>query len=265
MNEKMMCELEAIPLERVKSPNLPMHTALGEASDLLTFCRRGRIEEALLRVGLEEGFLEVYAERLEAARETQSNWVQVRDRRKPKALIELEESAAALRSQIIAAGRWCLRGERDAQATLSSISGGDGVDDLVQDLRDLAVLLERNLPAFERDRSFDAPTRAAEARELARCLSSLVSDERSELEPSEVRLLRDRAFTHLDEIVSDVRAAGRYAFRLEPEVLPFFTSRYRRRVRRAARRDEEASESIQQATQDVVEEGVTGEVIAEVA
>jgi class 3 adenylate cyclase len=63
-----------------------------------------------------------------------------------------------------------------------------------------------------------------------------LSDARIPGEQEATKLLRDRAFTHLDRLVIDLRKAGRYAFRKEPERAAAFASDYLRRVRAKARR-----------------------------
>ncbi|MBN1610094.1 MAG: hypothetical protein JW940_25940, partial [Polyangiaceae bacterium] len=69
--------------------------------------------------------------------------------------------------------------------------------------------------------------------------------------PAGTREMRDRAFTYLDDLVSQVREAGRYVFRRQPEIARHFSSRYRRRQRRAAKAGEPPTEVVEQsAVQD---------------
>ena len=44
--------------------------------------------------------------------------------------------------------------------------------------------------------------------------------------------LRDRAYTHLDDLVTSLREAGRYAFRADEKLRKSFVSRYLRRKRK---------------------------------
>jgi hypothetical protein len=231
-----------IPPEEVRSPDFPVPTALQEAQDLLHFVRASRVHAALVRVGQAPDFVADLEQRLAAAREAQSEWVTVRDSTKPTELVELEARAASLRSDVVAAARFNLRNDRLAQTTLSSITNGDGVADLIQDLFDLAALVEKHTVSFEADQSFDAEASVAQARGLAQALSSRVSSERTDSESLASRVLRDRAFTYLDDFVSEVRSAGRYAFRNEPSVLTRFTSEYLRRRRRRTQRARKAAE-----------------------
>jgi hypothetical protein len=45
--------------------------------------------------------------------------------------------------------------------------------------------------------------------------------------------LRDRAYTYLDDLMSELREAGRYAFRKDRALVRRFSSRYLRRRRRS--------------------------------
>jgi hypothetical protein len=248
--------INAINLDQTRTPNLPVPVALQEANDLLTYCRKPHIHARLVSVGQAADFADELDRRIKFARQAQSDWVNVRDQIKSDELIALEEQAHRLRSTMIAAGRYNLRA-RESQATLSQIRGGYSVADLVQDLSDLSTLFDRNSSAFDADTSIDAPSLITESCSLSERLSSGVSTERVGEEPVATRQQRDRAFTYMDDFVTDLRSAGRYAFRLEPATVRQFGSKYKRRIRRA-RVDRDESEGTQTA-QDVVEEEVVGE------
>ncbi|MCK8521278.1 hypothetical protein M0D21_06860 [Aquimarina sp. D1M17] len=47
-------------------------------------------------------------------------------------------------------------------------------------------------------------------------------------ENSVSKSLRDKAFTHLKEAVDEVRAAGKYAFKADPDRFKGYVSRYKR-------------------------------------
>lgn len=251
-------QLLSLPANEVRTPNLPMSTALQEAHDLLLFCRTADMKESLLSVGLPADFDRQLEDRIDVARAAQSEWVTVRDRTKSTRLVELEAEAQTTRSDLIAAGRFNLRGA-EAQATLSQVRAGDSADDLVQDLFDLAALFDKNAESFAKDQTMNVAEVVLGARRLAEELSAHLSEERLEPQPARTRDLRDRAFTHMDRLVSEVRAAGRYVFRRQPDVAKHFSSRYRRRTRRNAAREDGASAEARESSEDVVEEAVVGE------
>ncbi len=173
---------------------------------------------------------------MDAARAAQSEWVVLRDRSKSEAQQEREQRGYAERAELLAACRFNLREERAAQGTLSAIAQGEGVPDLVQDLRDLAELVERHRPAFAADQSFNADEAPELARSLAAEIEAGLSSERLSTSQAAAKLLRDRAYTYLDDLVAELREAGRYAFRKDSAVAARFASAYLRRKRRRSRR-----------------------------
>jgi hypothetical protein len=229
-------QLDALPSQQLRRPFVPIATALQEAHDLLELCRGTRVSAALVEVGMAPDFIRDFEVRIQAARDAQSAWMAFRDRSKPIELAELETQASALRRAIMFAARFSLRHLREAQLALAAIRNGIGVDDLIQDLFDLAAILEKHAPAFDADRSFDVLARIAEARDLARKLSLAVSETRLGAEAAATRDLRNRAFTYMDDLVLELRLAGRYAFRDDPETSRRFASRYLRKRRLQAKR-----------------------------
>jgi hypothetical protein len=162
--------------------------------------------------------------------------VVARDRNKPRAQAEREAAGLRLRTELLAACRWNLRTHAQARAVLDRVRAGRGTPDLVQDLSDLATLVDHHRPAFERDASFDAPTQAEAARSLATQITVGLSTARSARHRDQLKLTRDRAYTHLAGLVTHLREAGRYAFRNEPERAAAFASDHRRARERKRRR-----------------------------
>jgi hypothetical protein len=228
--------LMAIEAASVRRSTVPMAVALQEANDLAVFVAGSEIRKGLLRVGLEEAVIEALPEAVAAAREAQSEWVVARDANKGDGKAERIEQGEALRSDIAAACRWNLRKDRAGLAVVSAVMEGDGIEDLIQDLNDLAELVDRKRSAFTADKTFKATVKAEEARSLAAELTALTSAERNAPASPEAKDLRDRAYTHLDDLVRQVREAGRYAFGDEPEAYGRFVSDYLRRRRARAKK-----------------------------
>jgi len=249
--EQLRNDLLSMPAEVISAPNLPMAVAIQEANDLLTHISSPPIGDKLLSVGLPPTHADSLARAVRAAKEAQSEWVLVRDRTKSERQREREQAAHRLRLDLLAAARWNLRGDRVALGTLSAIAQGEGVADLAQDLNDLAVLLEQRASRFDPDHSFDVQRAVADARAHARELSAGTSEERLQTEQATAKDLRDRAFSYLDQLVDEIREAGRYAFRRDPQALKPFHSRYLKR-RRSRTRDTAVEEEV-----PVLEEGAT--------
>ncbi len=224
--------LLALPSEEVDAPDLPMATALQEANDLLTLLREQPVWEKLSAVGVDETQRDELDQAIGAARAAQSRWAVTRDRQKSDAQRERETSGLALRANLLAACRFNLRSDRVAQGTLSAIAQGEGIADLIQDLNDLALLIEQKPDAFARDATFDAAKQVEEARSLASTLAAGTSNERLATDQAQAVDLRNRAYTHLDDLVSSLREAGRYACRADEGLRKRFSSAYLSRRRR---------------------------------
>lgn len=118
-----------------------------------------------------------------------------------------------LRADLIADGRFALRSDVEAQAVLDRIQEGDGLDDLIQDLRALSAFARQHEDALARiGAQPDVRTKLAEkiATELEQHLAGRRAGDRDE----EAALdFRNRAATHLAEVMREIRATGAYVFR----------------------------------------------------
>jgi len=218
----------------VTEPDIPAAVELQEATDLAQLTGNPEVAAALMKVGLPKSSFEKLEVAIDAARAAQSEWAVTRDRSKSEARVNLEREAYALRTSTVAACRWSLRADRVAMATLAAIADGEGVEDLVQDLVNLAELMDRRAAAFDGDQTFDAKAKAKEARNLSAKIRKGVSATRSTTEQAESKSLRDRAFTHLHALLNEIREAGRYAYLNDDVKSRGFVSAYRCRHRSKA-------------------------------
>jgi len=227
-------KLETMEPGAVDSPAMPIAMGLQEANDLATVCAKAEVRAKLQTVGLQVARLDELPNVVDATRAAQSEWVVVRDRSKKDAQRELEEQATVQRSEMMDACRWNLRNDRVGLAVVAAIAEGDGIEDKIQDLRDLAKLVEGRLPTFAADTTFDAPNAVTRAISLANDTATGLSRGRLTDEQSRAKDLRDRAYTYLANLVSDVREAGRYAYRDDRAMGARFASAYLRRKRKRA-------------------------------
>lgn len=230
--EKLLPTLATIPADEVESPNLPIEVALQEAHDLNALVANPEIRERLIAVGLPNAELTALPRAIAAAREAQSAWIVVRDRTKNDAQREREDRGIKLRADLVAAARWNLRDDRVAQATLDAIQEGEGVEDLVQDLLDVAALIEQRADAFEADETLDTDESIALARAAAKDIRAGLSAARLARSQEDAKDTRDRAYTYLAARVGAVRSAGRYAFRGTATMQAKFGSAYLRATER---------------------------------
>ncbi len=233
--EALRGQLSAFDADMIDEPRMPIAVALQEANDLaILLAEDASVAAQLEAVGLDRAVIDGLRPAVGATREAQSRWVVLRDRSKPAAQKEREARGEALRSELLSAARWSLREDEVALGTLSAISEGDGLADLVQDLRDLAQLVERSRAAFAADRTFEAAASIEQARSLSDEISAGAGTAKLDGEAASARELRDRAYTHLATLVEQLRAAGRHAYRKDDRMRKRFVSRHLVRRRRAA-------------------------------
>ncbi len=224
--------LLAIQAADVIEPEIPFAIAAQEWADLATVVGAPAVREKLLSVSLSATVLDTLERDIDAARAAQSEWMELRDRSKSQGLRNLEEKGYALRQNLLQSCRWNLRHNRIALATLTAIAEGEGVADLIQDLLDLAHLIEKQAAVFAGDQTFNAQTAVQEARSVAGDLQAGTAAAKLTTEQTAAKDLRDRAYTYTADRVSQVRMAGRYVFRNDPAMASKFASAYRRRQRR---------------------------------
>jgi hypothetical protein len=150
--ETLRGELVAMPAEAEDQPAIPMAVVLQEAADLLAVLRIETVKGRLVQVGASAESFDRLQVAIEAARAAQSDWVVVRDASKSNAQRDREAAGQKLRLDLLAACRWNRRGDRVALGTLSDIAEGEGVADLIQDLNDLAALIELKRGEFGVDK-----------------------------------------------------------------------------------------------------------------
>ncbi|HEU4536935.1 MAG TPA: hypothetical protein VFS00_22590 [Polyangiaceae bacterium] len=231
-----MARLDALPEDAVRPPPIPVDRMSSEALTLSLTAQPVRTQ--LLAKGLDPALLERLPVLAHALTEAQAQVNVLRGAQRGQDELALEAEATDLRAELIADGRFGLRQRVEAQAALDRVQEGTGVDDLMQDLKDLAAIADRYAPEFEAI-GVAPKVKAARARALAAKLEIAVATRRA-ADRSEYQAMntRDRAATLLAEAMSEVRAAGAYAFRKDARMLAKFRSAYNQRRRKASKRPE---------------------------
>ncbi|WP_282080205.1 hypothetical protein [Aquimarina algiphila] len=108
------------------------------------------------------------------------------------------------------------------------IANGSGNADMIQDLSDLSVLGKSNTKELNEVKFKLA--KLDTAANLSNTMAELLAKANGAiLENSSAKLVRDKAFTHLKEAIDEVRDAGKYVFKDQPERFRGYTSRYYKR------------------------------------
>ncbi|AKU96870.1 hypothetical protein AKJ09_03534 [Labilithrix luteola] len=211
-------------LETVKTPPIPVEHLVSEGHALARVANK--YEKELRRVGVDAKLIASIETRATALAEAQSELALARGRKRTASEIEVEQRGIALRSEMVADGRFALRDDEDAQASLNRIQEGEGLDDLVQDLRDLSAFAKKYEKALAKI-GVKVDRKVKDAQKLAASLEEQVVGRRvGDVDEHSAVELRDRAATYLLEAVREIRAAGAYVFRTAPEIAARFRGAY---------------------------------------
>ncbi|MEO7111809.1 MAG: hypothetical protein ABI183_15310 [Polyangiaceae bacterium] len=222
--DAVLAQAKALAAADVRVPSIPVDRLIGEARALEKVATAQA--NVLVQVGVEKSLIAALGPRAAALTEAQATLVVARGKVRTKPEIALEKEGVSLRSDMVADGRYALRSDDNAQATLNYIQEGEGLDDLVQDLKDLTAFFtkyERELGRVVSDRT----KKRTRASQVAASLEAMVAERRAaDAQGGAEKDLRDRYATLLEQAMSEVRAAGVYVFRKQPDVQAKFRSSY---------------------------------------
>lgn len=223
--DALLPEIVAISVADTKIPNMPVDKYLQEAADLEVWSVPDKPQ--LIAVGVPEATFTALPIRIGALRYAQSNWNKDRYSKEEAAQEWAIKSPVAeeLRNEIEHAFRFAFRARPDLLSKVHLIEEGTGNQDLVQDLSDLAVLGNANLPLLQAI-SFDVAklaTASDSSAELAGLLAAM-NGERNDTNSS--KQTRDQAYTLLKMAVDQIREAGKYVFWKDPKRVKGYYSKY---------------------------------------
>ncbi len=223
--EALEAIIEAIPDEETLIPNMPIDVFVQEVYDLHEWSQED--QPALVNVGLSQALFDDLPVRAGALRYAQSLWMKERYSKEEaqKEWDQQEPIAEELHDDLEADFRFAFRRRPDMSAKVRAIEEGSGYADLVQDLSDLAVLGNANLPLLE-SINFDA-TQLQTASTMSTELATLLAKANGEkIENSGAKQLRDKAYTYCKQAIDEIREAGKYVHRKNDEHLKGYYSRY---------------------------------------
>jgi hypothetical protein len=232
--------IQSIPDEEVQTPTIPVDVYLQESENL----HHRSIADAvkLATAGITQEMLDDIPVRAGALRESESLWFRDRytQQQAQKEWLVRSPDAYDMRNQLLHTFRFAFRKDPVLLSRVSDIADGSGHADMIQDLNDLAVLGKANaelLTAIE----FDLSLLDTAADEMADLLATANGDK---VEKNASKTIRDKAYTHLKELVDEVRAAGKYLFWRNPNRLKGYTSEFwkRKNSRKSSAEPEEENE-----------------------
>ena len=203
--------IRAIPDDKTLEPAMPVDTYLQESENLAKWSLMDA--EALATISITLAMLNKLPVRAGALREAQSIWVKDHNSQQDaqREWAEAAPEAFAMRDQLLHDFRYAYRNDAAILARVAEIAEGDSNADMIQDLNDLSLLGKSNTGLLEAiNFSLEKLEAAANASdELANILALANGDKSLQ---NESKVIRDKAYTHLKELVDEIRAAGKYLF-----------------------------------------------------
>lgn len=217
--------VNAVTKDEIKLPDRPIDIKATQAETLMVSATED--QEALEGAGLDWTYVEDLATLPGALRYFQAEWMSEYRARKESQKDWNEQSPAAyeLRSEMLHHFSFAYRDDFDLNTKVVRIREGNSQADMVQDLLELAVLAENNptpLAAINYDTLLNEQARSTShnmAELLAQCNGSVN-------ESSVAKLLRDKAFTLLDERMRKIREVGQYIFWRDAERKALYVDDY---------------------------------------
>ncbi len=232
--------IEAITDNDTRSPSMPVDVFVQESEDVIAVATKNK--EKFEAIGVDLSLLEDALVRCGALRESESVWQSLFNVKADAQKVWLEESPQAyfMRDDLLGVQRYAFRKDKDKLNRVRSIAKGRGHADMIQDLNDIAALGRNNADYFSainfEIEKFD------EAAAVADRIATVLAEAHSVDNINEARVIRDKAYTHLKEAVDEIRDAGKFIFRYEPDLLEKFASDYHRKLR--AKTDSETPEIV---------------------
>mgnify|MGYP003624723680 CR=1 FL=1 len=227
--------IEEVALEykqdKIVSPIIPVDITIGESGTLNRYATED--EEVLLAKGLKEGLIQQLIPSAKFLQDKQSAWIAVYQ----SALSSTQQweakidEARLLQRELKHDFQFAYRNDPDILKKLKNIVGGNGNMDLIQDLSDYPAFAKQ-YPEPLTAILFDT-SKTDRAKQISLDLVDLMNEvdgvKNSKNRPE--KLMRDRAYTHLKQLVDEIRAYGKYAFWNDEEKQKRYSSEYLRKGR----------------------------------
>jgi hypothetical protein len=238
--EALLPKFREIASDDVRRPDMPVHVAVAEAEAMGAAAKED--EAKLTAIGVPVEIVDGLPAAAGALRAAHAMWVAASGEQKEaqKQWAEREPDGFHARDEVVAAMRYAFRKDKPALRTLRNIQQGRSQTDMIQDLRDLAALGDKNVGLLEQ-MNFD-PAQLEQCRALSDELGRLQSQAFVDDKTSEAKDTRDRAFTYMRGLMSEILDAAEYVFRNDRDRLDLYYSRYRSRsAQRSTVAEEEAT------------------------
>ena len=229
--------IKAIPDDQIKPPNsIPVGIYNQEAEELYKWCQDDKDE--LTVKGLDWTLVEDLPVRCGALREASTNWSREWRTREEAEKLWLMESPKGydLRNQIAHHFYYAFQDSPSLISKVNSYLEGSTHAEMIQCLNDLSGLGKANQELLT-NIGFDLTMLDLAAQKSDELASIYAEATRDRKDFSELKKIRDQAFTHVKEAVDKIRKCGQYVFWRNPSRVKGYRSDYLRRLSRRSTED----------------------------
>jgi hypothetical protein len=195
----------------VRRPDVPISVAIMEGGAMLSALEKNAaLVKLMVDAGMDPDALKRDAPlALAALGEAQAEWVGERRGLTAQQVMDALAGGYAARAGALELCEFYAHGKREALGALSVIREGEGDADMVADLSALAAFYRTNAALFARRKNFKPDEEADKLDALAADLTGLLDEKVLGTARKAALSLRDRAYTHADLILDEVRRYGR--------------------------------------------------------
>lgn len=218
-------QIAAIPNEKTLALHMPCHVYLFETETLESWALIDK--DKLLVAGIGENRIAELGIRAAILRKYQTDWIIVRRTGKDaeKEWKAFSVDVYDLCDELKYAFKYAFRSESELLGRVHEIARGATDSAVIQNLKTYSLLglahqdLLRAI-GFDQTKLASASTMSDDGAKL------LAEAYGSKLKGNELKVLRDKAYTHLKEVVDELRACGKYIFRKDKNRLVGYQSDY---------------------------------------
>jgi len=207
------CKVEVAKLtdENTEELNMPSYVYATESETLEMWANQDSDKLAIGGISVER--IAQIGVRALVFREYQSEWIIVRRTGKDadKEWKAFATEAYNLCDEMKHAFKYAFRNEPELLGRVNEIAKGTGDSDMIQDLKSYSLLGQKHQDLLT-PIGFDISKLNTASSMSDQGANLLAEANGSKLKGNEQKVLRDKAYTHLKEVVDEVRACGKYIF-----------------------------------------------------
>lgn len=222
-----MDEIRSVSTDTMNRCPMPLGIYLAEAEAL--YVRASQDLQRLQAVGMQPELLPRLLKLTGAVRMALANWEELTTVKKEATQTWKKEAPAMyeLRDELIDHLEFAYRKDEHLLDQLVAIKEGSSHADAIQDLANLAVLGKDN-PAPIEAINYDL-AKLDEAAQMADRMAGLLGAVNGQMyTDDETKIIRDKGYTLLKQVVNEIRDYGKFVFRKDADYVKGYSSKYER-------------------------------------